>query len=234
MPTPQRDDPELQRKRESGWPGGGAGRRDEVGRSGVYPMSGPHPPGDAPLVEQACWGQGERGAAGYEDAGESELMIENVTPEKCRDLMTKDPVCCLDSDSVRKAAQLMLQYDVGMMAVVGDPVRKRLIGVVTDRDLALRVVSEERDPASTKVGEVMSKPVISCSPDDHYQVALDVMERQQIRRVPVLDDSGRIVGIISQSDVALRLRDGKKTGELVKRVSSARTVAPAWTPVGSP
>lgn len=64
-------------KRENGMPGGGKGRRDEVGRSGVYPMSGPHPAGNAELKEQAAWGQGERGAAGYEDHGGSELTLDS-------------------------------------------------------------------------------------------------------------------------------------------------------------
>lgn len=65
-----------QNKRESGNPGGGQGRRDDVGRSGVYPMSGPHPAGNAPIRTEAAWGQGERGAAGYEDHGSSELTYE--------------------------------------------------------------------------------------------------------------------------------------------------------------
>jgi len=63
-------------KRESDQPGGGTGRKDEVGRSGVYPMSGPHPPGPAEIKGQASWGQGERGAAGYDDHGGSELTLE--------------------------------------------------------------------------------------------------------------------------------------------------------------
>ena len=67
-----------QNKRESGNPGGGQGRRDDVGLSGVYPMSGPHPPGNAPIRTEAAWGQGERGAAGYEDHGSSELRHEEV------------------------------------------------------------------------------------------------------------------------------------------------------------
>lgn len=65
-----------QSKRESGNPGGGQGRRDDVGRSGVYPMSGPHPAGNAPIRTEGAWGQGERGAAGYEDDGSSELSYE--------------------------------------------------------------------------------------------------------------------------------------------------------------
>src|SRR5438477_6477031 len=86
---------ERAQKRESGLPGGGAGRVDKVGGSGVYPMSGPHPSGDAPIIPEPAWGQGERGAAGYEDHGESAIYMVNIPPEKCRDLMTKDPICCV-------------------------------------------------------------------------------------------------------------------------------------------
>src|SRR5437773_619862 len=95
-------------KRESGLPGGGAGRKDEVGGSGVYPVSGPHPAGEAPVVKQAGWGQGKRGATGYEDHGESEIIIQHTAPEKCCDIMTKNPVCCLPSDSAASAARLMM------------------------------------------------------------------------------------------------------------------------------
>ena len=68
------------KKRESGRPGGGAGRKDKVGPSGVYPMSGPHPRSDAPIVWPGAWGQGKRGAAGYEDHGESELNFDVLSP----------------------------------------------------------------------------------------------------------------------------------------------------------
>src|SRR5437868_4967338 len=74
-----------ERKRESGLPGGGAGRIDEVRCSGVYPMSGSHPSGDVPIVPELASGQGKRGSAGYDDHGESEIYTINVRPEKCRD-----------------------------------------------------------------------------------------------------------------------------------------------------
>jgi CBS domain-containing protein len=208
-----------QDKRESGLPGGGAGRKDEVGGSGVYPMSGPHPVGDAPVVGQAGWGQGERGAAGYEDHGESEVMIEAVEPERCRDIMTKDPVCCLPSDSTAKAARLMMEYDIGILPVVASTQDKDLVGVVTDRDFALTVVADSCDPAKTSVESVASRSPIVCSPDDPYQKVLHIMERRQVRRVPVVDHAGRLVGIVSQADVALRVPDKKQTAEVVQQIS---------------
>lgn len=208
-----------QDKRESGLPGGGAGRKDEVGGSGVYPMSGPHPVGDAPLVGQAGWGQGERGAAGYEDHGESGGVIQSVTPERCRDIMTKDPACCLPTDSTAKAAQEMREYDIGILPVVTSMQDKDLVGVVTDRDLTLTVVADSSDPARTTVESVMSRGPIVCSPDDPYQKVLHIMERRQIRRVPVVDHAARLVGMVSQADVALRVRDSNQTAEVVQQIS---------------
>ncbi|SRR5579884_2631254 len=207
-------------RRESGRPGGGAGRRDEgLGRSGVYPMSGPHPPGNVPIVTPGSWGQGPRGAAGYEDHGESELYIPNVKPEKYRDLMTKDPVCCLPADNVCQAARIMKEYDTGVVPVVESETSKRLIGMVTDRDLAVKVLAEQRDPKQVSIAEIMSTGLVSCSPDDDCEVALHLMEAHRVRRIPAVDRSGGVVGIISLGDVALRMREPEKTAELVTEVS---------------
>jgi len=205
--------------RESGLPGGGAGRKDEVGGSGVYPKSAPHPPGDARIVTPASWGQGDRGAAGYEDHGESELGMITVKPEKCRDLMTKDPVCCLPSETASRAAQVMDRYNIGAVPVVEDREDKRLLAMITDRDLAIKIIAQGRDPQSVKIEEIMSADIATCSPDDECGRALMLMEERKIRRIPVVTSAGRVVGIISQSDVALRLRDAENTAELVAEVS---------------
>lgn len=209
---------ETRAKRESGMPGGGAGRKDKIGKSGVYRVSGPHPRGDAPIVGMASWGQGQRGATGYEDHGESELFLRPVTPEKCRDIMTKDPVCCLAADAASHAAWLMREHDIGSLPVVETQEDKKLTGFVTDRDLVLNVVAEGLDPSVTAVERALSRPVIACSPDDGYDQALELMEKNRIKRVPVVDNAGRVVGIISQFDVALRIRDRQKTAEVVESI----------------
>ena len=204
-------------ERESGEPGGGAGRKDYVEPSGVHPMSGPHFAGDAPAIWPASWGQGKRGAEGYEDHGESELNFARVTPEKCRDIMTKDPVFCQASDSAGIAAKLMLKHDIGCLPVVDELHHLRVIGIVTDRDLAMKIVAAGRSARKSAVRDVMSAPVISCSPDDAYPVALDLMERYRIKRVPAVDDQGRVVGMISQADIVLRIPE---TGRIEKVVRS--------------
>jgi len=207
------------KERESGRPGGGAGRKDKVGPSGVYPMSGPHPPGDAPLVWPGAWGQGKRGAAGYEDHGESELNLRPVKPGKCRDIMTKDPVFCQASDTAMVAAKLMKRHNIGALPVIGNLRGKKLVGIITDRDLAMKVVAETHDPHTITVDQIMSRQVVTCSPDDRYQKALDLMEQHQVKRIPAVDNSGRVVGMISEADVALRVGDPKKTAQVVTSIS---------------
>ncbi len=144
-----------------------------------------------------------------------------MTGQKCRDLMTADPTCCLPGDPVSKAAQLMKRENVGAVPVVKDQQTKELIGIVSDRDLALQIVAEGRDSRSTKVEDVMTRGVTTCRADDEFQKALDEMAEQQVRRIPVVDDNNRIVGIIAQADVATRLEAPKKTAEVVEEISKS-------------
>jgi len=83
----------------------------------------------------------------------------------------------------------------------------------------MKVVAEGLDPNAITVDQAMSRPVVTCSPDDRYQKALDLMERHQIKRIPAIDNSGRVVGMISEADVALRVGDEKKTAEVVSSIS---------------
>jgi len=143
---------------------------------------------------------------------------------KCKEIMTKDPVCCLPDDEVQKAAKLMKDEDVGVIPIIEDEDTKTLLGIVTDRDLALRVVAENRDIISTRIKDVMTTGAVSCRPDDDLQKALDAMEENQVRRIPVVDHNQTIVGIIAQADVATRLSEPKKTAEVVVEISKAQAV----------
>jgi CBS domain-containing protein len=135
--------------------------------------------------------------------------------------MTKDPVCCLPGDTVDQAAQLMKDEDVGSIPVVADQKTKRLLGIVTDRDLAVKVVAEARTIQSVKVEEVMSRDPVTCHADDDLQKAIDAMERNQVRRIPVVDDNDRIIGIIAQADVAIRAHEPETTAEVVEEISKS-------------
>src|SRR5687767_9575757 len=122
--------------------------------------------------------------------------------KKCSEVMTENPTCCLPTDAASKAAMLMKNENVGSIPVVESEKTRKLIGIVTDRDLALLVVAQARDTKSTKVADVMTQKIVTCRADDDVQKALDAMAEHQLRRIPVVNDQDHIIGIISQADVA--------------------------------
>lgn len=134
-----------------------------------------------------------------------------------RELMTKNPKTVEPSATVVDAARVMKQQDVGPVPVVenGD----RLAGIVTDRDIVLRVVAEGRDPQSTTVGETMSRDLATVDPDQPLDEALRLMARHQVRRLPVCEEDGRLVGIVAQADIATELGDDRVTGQVVEEIS---------------
>ena len=144
------------------------------------------------------------------------------TEKKCADLMTKEPVCCLPTDTAARAAQLMKDADVGPIPVVENEQSKRLVGIVTDRDLALKVVAEGRDPNAAKVEEVMTREPLTCRPEDDARKAVDLMAERQLRRIPVVDEGGKIVGIVAQADVAIKAETPEKTATVVEEISRPR------------
>jgi len=129
---------------------------------------------------------------------------------KCHDVMTENPACCLPEDNVGQAARLMRRERIGSVPIVTDELKKELIGIVTDRDLAIKVVGESRDAIRTSVYDVMTAAVVACREDDDVTSALLAMEEHQIRRIPVVDYSGRLVGIISQGDLSIRVPPGMR------------------------
>ena len=137
----------------------------------------------------------------------------------CSEIMTKNPEYCLPSDPVVKAAQLMKSENVGPIPIVDDKDGKKLAGIVTDRDLAIKVVAEARDPKTTAVKHVMSNDVVTCKENDDVEKALKLMEDHQVRRIPVVDNSDHLLGIIAQADVANRLGSARATGKVVQEIS---------------
>src|SRR5262245_59797737 len=120
---------------------------------------------------------------------------------QARELMTRDPACCTPEDSAQKAAELMSQHDCGAIPVVDDEQSRHLCGMITDRDIAVRGVARGRG-AETKVGDLMTNDVESCAADADVREVERVMTRRQVRRVPIIDADGELVGIISQADLA--------------------------------
>ncbi len=138
---------------------------------------------------------------------------------KCSDVMTRNPVCAQPDDTVASVARLMKDNDIGPVPIVQDNSSKRLVGIITDRDLAIKVVAAGRDPQTTPVREVMTTNVITCRDDDDIETALHAMSTQQLRRIPVVDDGNMLMGIIAQADIATRMNKPEKTGEVVKEIS---------------
>ena len=137
----------------------------------------------------------------------------------CKDVMTRNPVSARPEDTVASVARLMKENDIGPVPIVESQKSKRLVGIVTDRDLALKVVAEGRDPETTPVKQVMTTSVITCRGDDDIETALDAMSTQQLRRIPVVDDGNMLLGIIAQADIATRMNEPEKTAEVVKDIS---------------
>jgi CBS domain-containing protein len=132
-----------------------------------------------------------------------------------KDVMTSNP-CSIDAEkSVAYAAKMMREEDVGLAPIVeGD----KLIGMLTDRDIAIRVVAEGRNPEQVKVADVASKQVVTVDPQQDLDVALRIMAKHQVRRLPVVQEDGKLVGVVAQADIA-REGDDAQTGKLVEEIS---------------
>ena len=142
---------------------------------------------------------------------------------KAKELMTTSPACCTPTTTAQQVAQLMEENDCGCIPVVEDAESKFLVGVVTDRDIALRGVARGRSP-ETPVRDLMSTDVSAVKPDDDLKAVEELMADLQVRRVPVVDEDGCCVGIIAQADLAL---EGKETAdgevaEVVERISEPK------------
>jgi CBS domain-containing protein len=132
--------------------------------------------------------------------------------------MTPSPTSCNPQHTAIDAAELMRREDCGLLPVVSED-GKKLIGVLTDRDIVLKVVAEGRDPRSTAVGEVMTTDVVTCLPQESVEMAMEQMATRQVRRIPIVDRDGSLVGIVAQADVATRIANPQETGQIVQAIS---------------
>ena len=135
--------------------------------------------------------------------------------QSIREIMTPNPSTIEPSNSVVEAARIMKQEDAGVVPVTENG---RLTGMITDRDIAVRVVGERKDPQSTTVREVASTDLVTVDLQQDLDEALRLMTQHQVRRLPVVEEDGRLVGIVAQADVA-REGDDAKTGQVVQEIS---------------
>jgi CBS domain-containing protein len=138
---------------------------------------------------------------------------------KAQDIMSKDPMCVTPETPLVEAARIMKDENIGVVPVVESDGSKRLVGVLTDRDIAIRAVAEGRDGATTSVGHVMSSNVRTSRADDSVDDVMELMGREQVRRIPIVDDRGTLVGIIAQADIVIEARDNKKAERTVEKIS---------------
>ena len=138
---------------------------------------------------------------------------------KIQEIMTKDPSCVTPDATVREAAQVMKREDVGIVPVVDGQTQKRLIGLVTDRDIAIRCIADGKD-GTCRVRDVLSSDdLATCSENDDVENVMSAMRTEKVRRIPIVDERGSLVGIVSQADLLTKTRDTSRAGETVEEIS---------------
>ena len=138
---------------------------------------------------------------------------------KCSEVMTREPACCEPGDSISRVAGIMKNEDVGSVPVVDSHEDKKLVGIVTDRDLVVKVLAGGDDVQRATVRDAMTANPASCRETDDVEQAVRLMSDRQVRRMPIVDEQGRLRGIIAQADVATRVNRDQTTGELVEAIS---------------
>lgn len=134
-----------------------------------------------------------------------------------KDLMTSDPECCTPETDLRSVAQMMCEENCGEIPVVESADNERPVGVITDRDITCRTVAQGKNPLELKAGDCMTKNPVTIKHNADLRDCIRLMEQHKIRRIPVVDDSGRLVGIVSQADIARKIPS--KTAEVLREVS---------------
>ncbi len=142
---------------------------------------------------------------------------------KCGEVMTREPACCEPGDSIVRAAQVMKSQDVGAVPVVESSSGRRLIGIVTDRDIVVKVVAGGAGIDTASVRDAMTQNPVTVHEDEDVNRALAAMAERKVRRIPVVDANGALRGIIAQADIATRLHRDKATGDLVEAISEPQT-----------
>lgn len=135
-----------------------------------------------------------------------------------KDVMTSEPACCTPDTSLVEVARMMVECDCGEIPVVSSQADRRPVGVVTDRDIVIRTIADNINPLERSAADCMSKPVVTVNADSDLSECCELMEANKIRRVPVVDADGRLIGIVAQADIALSA-GRRATAELVKDVS---------------
>ncbi len=147
----------------------------------------------------------------------SEKNFSQNARRRCREIMARNVQTASREMNLQAVAALMRDGDMGAMPVVEG---EKLVGIVTDRDIVVRAIAEGRDASSTPIGDVMTSEVFSVKEDDFVFEAIRLMGDKQVRRVPIINETGELVGIIAMADVALETEDEREIAETLEEISS--------------
>lgn len=145
---------------------------------------------------------------------------------KVREIMTPDPVCCLPEDTAQKVASVLREKNIGAMPVVLDQSSRKLVGVITDRDLCCRVLANGSNPATTRIDRIFSADPVTCREGENISHCETLMQEHQVRRIPVVDGEGRCIGIVAQADLALKEKPDK-VSKIVAAISKPAAATPS-------
>jgi CBS domain-containing protein len=123
---------------------------------------------------------------------------------KIREIMSRDPACCLVSDSAQTVAKILCERNIGSMPVVADREQRKLVGMITDRDLCCSIIAQGLDPKTTQIEKVVTRSTFTCRDGENVEACERLMQEHQIRRIPIVDAEDRVIGIVSQADLALK------------------------------
>ena len=139
--------------------------------------------------------------------------------QKVADVMTSNPECVTESDSIRQVARLMVECNCGALPVIQSEGNKRVIGMITDRDIVVRVIAEGKSVEGATVADAMSRGVHTVKTDQALDSVYKIMAEEQIRRIPVVDQDDRIIGIVSVADVATEDSQDRKLAKTMEDIS---------------
>lgn len=143
------------------------------------------------------------------------------------EIMTRNPACCTPETSLVEAAELMVSFDCGEIPVINSYLDKKVIGILTDRDICVRIVAQNLNPKNFKVEDCMTKPAIALEESTSIEDCCRIMQENQIRRIPVVDEEGACVGIVSLADIVKYTPD-ELMNSLVKNLSRPSSDSPIF------
>jgi CBS domain-containing protein len=139
---------------------------------------------------------------------------------KVREIMSQDPACCVLSDTAQTVAKILCDRNVGSMPVVADQESRKLVGMITDRDLCCSVIANGMDPKTTPIEKLLTLAPLTCRDGENIETCERLMQEYQVRRIPIVDAEDRVIGIVSQADLALKDKP-ERVSKTVAEISKA-------------